>query len=204
MTEFFDWFFKKEREKAFYGHAGRPGKVGGSVPASSAMSRTTGAAAVARMAGKPGSKIGNASGGSVGKQEIKKKPITHGSEKQITWANSIRDTAISKNESLMENAQARHDHLYKRAVEQHDAKSVEFENNFLEARKIIYKLAKEKLYGMDDAKNIIDNRTRMITSIFKENLSSLSKKDIGILRNAVLTEGMTQRDAVNALYEFIE
>jgi len=34
MTEFMDWFFKKSKEKAFYGHAGRPGKVGGSVPAS--------------------------------------------------------------------------------------------------------------------------------------------------------------------------
>jgi len=54
MTEFMDWFFKKSKEKAFYGHAGRPGKVGGSVPASSAMSMTTGAAAVARMAGQPG------------------------------------------------------------------------------------------------------------------------------------------------------
>jgi len=59
-VEFMDWFFKKAKEKAFYGHAGRPGHVGGSVPASSAMSRTTGAAAVARMQGVAGSKIGGA------------------------------------------------------------------------------------------------------------------------------------------------
>jgi len=66
-NEFFDWFFSKgKKEKAFYGHAGRPGKVGGSVPASSGMSRTTGTAAIARMQGVAGSKIGGVSGESGG------------------------------------------------------------------------------------------------------------------------------------------
>lgn len=64
MNDFLNWFFgMTEEEKAFYGHAGRPGKRGGSVPASSAMSMTTGRAAVERMQGNKRSKIAAASGG---------------------------------------------------------------------------------------------------------------------------------------------
>lgn len=61
MNDFLNWFFgMTEEEKAFYGHAGRPGKRGGSVPASSAMSMTTGRAAVERMQGNPKSRIASA------------------------------------------------------------------------------------------------------------------------------------------------
>ena len=88
----------------------------------------------------------------------------NGTEKQISWAEQIKESAIRKNEKSMSEAQKRYAHEGAAGKKLYDL------------RVMTYNVIREGFENLVNASDVIDNRDNLTLAVAKMNASKFDKK----------------------------